>query len=74
MLQSDTKTLTTLTAPDGWIWKENQVCIVLRDVRGELIIIIIIIIVMMRMMMMLMLMMNNEALGQGKDIFIFILI
>ena len=73
MLQSDTKTLTTLTAPDGWIWKENQVCIVLRDVRGELIIIIIII-VMMRMMMMLMPMMNNEALGQGKDIFIFILI
>ena len=71
MLQSDTKTLTTLTAPDGWIWKENQVCIVLRDVRGELIIIII---VMMRMMMMLMPMMNNEALGQGKDIFIFILI
>ena len=29
---------------------------------------------MMMMMMMLMPMMNNEALGQGKDIFIFILI
>ena len=29
---------------------------------------------MMRMMMMLMQMMNNEALGLGKDIFIFILI
>ena len=29
---------------------------------------------MMMMMMMLMPMMNNETLGQGKDIFIFILI
>ena len=64
MLRSGTKTLTTLIAADGC---ENQVCIVLRDVRGELLtiiiiiimiiimIIIIIIIVMMRLMIMLML-------------------